>query len=246
MLGDFYKKSDQVIEAGLLGDPFTWSGEPDAVTFNDRSGKSGFNNATGPSCAPKIIDVEAGKTYRVRTIGATLISLVKVGIESHSDLQVIEADGTYTKAAAIDHMQVASGQRMSYLLKTMTESQLKKAGKRQFWIRYETRERPASITGYALLRYASTKHSYPAPPPPHRRRALAGEPTDALPATPPVKLPATTYDYLEYKLTPQDRKLRDSFPGLDQVTRTVKIQINQKLISGTYVDGKPNGTLVWV
>jgi len=40
-----------------------------------------------------VIDVEPGKTYRLRFIGATALTFASIAIEGHESLQVIEADG---------------------------------------------------------------------------------------------------------------------------------------------------------
>lgn len=39
-----------------------------------------------------VINVECGKTYRLRLIGGTALSFNSLAIEDHEDLQVIEAD----------------------------------------------------------------------------------------------------------------------------------------------------------
>ncbi|EQK99814.1 L-ascorbate oxidase [Ophiocordyceps sinensis CO18] len=234
MLSDYYAKEDRDIEAGLLADPFRWSGEPQAILVQGQSGKSGFDNATDPSCAPHIIDVEPARSYRLRSIGCTALSLVKMGIEDHAELEVIEADGAYTEPVTIDHMQTAPGQRFSYRLRTKSVEEIQRANKTQFWVRFESRERPVSIQGYALLRYRMSKCEEPEAP------------NGSLPDVSPVKLPETTSDYLEYKLQPESAATRSEFPRLSEVNRTVTIQINQKLTSGEYVDGKLNGSLVWV
>ncbi|KAF4976654.1 hypothetical protein FZEAL_6716 [Fusarium zealandicum] len=239
LVGDYYTAEDETIEAGLLADPFKWSGEPQAITVQGKSGKSGFDNATDCTCAPHVIDVEPGKRYRVRVIGATALSMVKLGIEDHEKLEVIEADGSYTQPVEIDHVQVSSGQRFSYLLSTKpaedvcTEEQggQESQKKSQFWIRYESRDRPKEITGYALLRYRCPQMEHLSSP---------------LPASEPLTLPNATSNYLEYALQPLSELEGHRFPRLSEVTRTVTIQINQVLTTGKYVNGTLNGTLVWV
>ncbi|KAG6000614.1 hypothetical protein E4U21_005287, partial [Claviceps maximensis] len=180
----------------------------------------------------------AGKTYRLRVIGATILSLVKVGIEDHAGaLHVMEADGADTQLVPVDHVQVASGQRFSFLLRTKTPSELLASNRTHFWIRYESRDRPKSIAGYALLRYVDSGNGN-------------GNGNDALlpaslPASSPVVLPNETISYLEYQLHPLLESEKADFPPLSEVTRTVYIQVNQKLETGNYVNGTLNGTLVW-
>ena len=42
VFADWYMKSDEEVETGLTSIPFKWSGEPNALIFNDRTGN--------PSC----------------------------------------------------------------------------------------------------------------------------------------------------------------------------------------------------
>ena len=205
-LGDFYRRSDQNITTGLLANPFVWSGETNGIVVNGQTGTAD-SNATDPSCAPHIISVDPGKTYRIRFIGGTAISLVTLGIEGHGALPIIEADGQYTQEYTTDHLQVASGSRFSVLLQTKTAEQLQADGKSQYWIQFENRERPANVTAYAILSYKipSTPTSTP-----------------KLPSKKPLTLPTKVYDWLEYALQPLDPSF-DPFPTTDQVTRTVYI-----------------------
>lgn len=234
LMADHYSKDDHTMEKGLLSDPFKWTGEPDAVTLQGQSGNRGFGDASDNTCAPHVIYVEPCKRYRVRAIGATILSLVKIGIEDHSSLKTIEADGLYTTPVPVDHIQVASGQRFSFLLETKTAEEICSTGQSQFWIRYESRERPKSISGYALLKYQSLPCAQQDSLPP------------SLPETVPLDLPQATNDYLEYALEPASADVRRRFPRLSEVTRTVTIQVNQKLTTGEYINGSLNGSLEWV
>lgn len=227
-LGDFYLDDDETVEEGLLADPFQWSGEPQAITINGRSGSHSFGNATGETCKPYIIDVEPDKTYRIRVVGRSVLSLIKVGIEDHTSLDVIEADGEYTRPATIDHIQAAPGQRFSYLLRTKSKKEIKKDGKNTFWVRLESRDRPEEITGYAILRY---------------KGAGDVELPKTLPAESPVELPKKTNDYLEDVLEPLCDDVREKFPTLNEVTRQVTIQINQQ---GIFNNGSFTSPVTWV
>lgn len=224
LLADFYQKNDSVVQAGLLADPFVWSGESNALVVNGQTGTSGFDNASDASCAPYKITVQPGKTYRMRFIGGTAISLVTLGIEGHEDLTIIEADAAYTKDYITDHLQIASGQRFSLLFKARTLDELQAAGgKTNFWIRLENRERPADISGYALLSY-------------DMGNAESTNTTSlALPDKSPVALPQKVYDWLEYALRPLN-EYANAFPA--QSTRTITItmrQIGAQNSSGAFV-----------
>ncbi|RMZ67932.1 L-ascorbate oxidase [Pyrenophora seminiperda CCB06] len=213
---DYYNKSDETIEKGLTGIPFVWSGETNAVLLNGVGVAIGRQAGQG-DCKLPVIDVEPGKTYRFRFIGATAISIVKLGIEGHSKLDVIEADGSYTQPYTIDHMQVSTGQRLDALLKTKSASELD--SKTDYVIQFETRDRPTTYTGFAILRYPGS-----------------GPKTTTAPTVHPLQLSNTTYDYLEYALQPLHP---NNFPKASEVTRRVHVTMAQILDSLTIwqVDG---------
>lgn len=60
----------------------------------------------------------------MRFIGATVTSLITLGIEGHSNLTIIEADGSYSKPFTTDHLQFATGQRFSLLFKAKSLAEL--------------------------------------------------------------------------------------------------------------------------
>jgi L-ascorbate oxidase len=223
MLGDYYNKTDAQVSTELLASPFVWAGETLALLLNGQSGTSGFNNATDASCAPLNIEVEPDKDYRIRFIGGTAISLVTLGIEDHSNLTIIEADGGDTKPFTSDHLQVAPGQRFSLLFRTKSAEELAAYNKTSFWIRFENRERPANVSGYALLSYSTKSASLP----------------QSLPVSPPVTLPLVVYDWLEYSLEPYNSS-EDVFPP--KSTRTVTIETHQV---GSYINKTFETTLEW-
>lgn len=214
---DYYNKTDETIESGLLANPFVWSGETNAILINGQSGTAQSSNASGSSCLPHVINVEADKTYRMRFIGLQAISLVTLGFEDHDDLTVIEADGHFTKKASTEHLQITPGQRFSLLFKTKSTSELKYLNKTRFWVQYENRDRPAARSGYAIL-------SYDIP-------TVKNDTTIELPKSKPLTLPQNVTEWLEYKLTPLDNQPND-FPPASTVSRTVIITVQQK-VDGT-------------
>lgn len=224
---DYFPKNDSTIFKGLVANPFKWSGEPEAISINGFSGNSSFSNATDATCTPHVINVSPGTTYRWRFISATALSLVTLGIEGHKNLTIIEADGEYTKPWSTDHLQLGSGQRFSVLFKTKTQAELDAANKTSFWIRYESRDRPTNVTGYALLQYNVSGSTRPS----------------LLPATPPITLPTNVTRWAEYAL--EALHPQEEFPKLSEVTRTVYITMQQQIRVGSYVNGTINGTLQW-
>jgi len=87
---DVFNKTNEVIEKGLVSTPLVWSGEAAGILVNGDGG--GTNNGTVCNGSIMSIEVEAGKTYRFRFVGATALSFVQIGIEGHN-FTVIEADG---------------------------------------------------------------------------------------------------------------------------------------------------------
>ncbi|KAF4556606.1 Multicopper oxidase-like protein 9 [Elsinoe fawcettii] len=229
VVGTYFNKDDATIEDQLTGNPVEWSGEANAILINGKSGSAGPGN--GSTCSPHIIEVVPGKQYRLRVIGASALPIVKAVIEGHSNLTVIEADGEYTQKATIDHIQVAPGQRFSYLLRTKSAAQIQKLGRTTFWIRYESRDRPTVTAGYALLRYKLPNKALETP--------------SSLPNTSPVQVPNITYNYLENTLSSHDQAQRAAFPKLAQVTRTVYLNMALTVRVGNWDGLKPNGSADW-
>jgi L-ascorbate oxidase len=204
---DFYQKSDDQIEQGLTAIPFVWSGEVDSVLINGVGATRNASIGQG-DCQLPVIDVEPGKIYRVRFVGAVAISLVSLAFEGHSDLEIIAADGHYTKPYPIDHIQLASGQRFDALLRTKTVAELAASNKTDYYIQFETKQRPQVFTGFGILRYPSTQGYHVTTPP----------------MTNPLVLSNNTFDYLEYALEPLEP---NNFPKASEVTRHIHINNSQ-------------------
>ncbi|KAF2157040.1 multicopper oxidase [Myriangium duriaei CBS 260.36] len=230
-LGNYFAQTDSVVEAGLLASPFVWTGEAKAITVNGKSGTQSFSNSS--TCThPHVIDVEPGRRFRLRVIGACAMTTVKMVIEGHSNLTVIEADGQYTQPTTIDHIQVAPGQRFSYTIEGKTLEELVKLGKTEFWIRYESRDRPSVTSGYALLRYRCG-------------RDAADLSALTLPTVSPVTVGNQTNNYLEYALQPLSESSKKHFPKLSEVTRTVYLSMQQVASMGVFSNGTLNGFVSW-
>ncbi|KAK5026600.1 hypothetical protein LTS07_007534 [Exophiala sideris] len=227
LIQDYFYENDTAIEKGLVADPFKWSGEPYSIQINGLSGNSSFTNASDASCTPYVINVTPGSTSRLRFISGTSLSLVTLGIEDHENLTIIEADGEYTKPWSTDHLQLGSGQRFSVLFTAKSQAELEALNKTSFWVRYESRDRPTNVTGYALLQYHTTGSSLPSD----------------LPSKSPVTLPQDVDSWAEYSL--EALKPLEVFPTLAEVTRTVYTTMQQVILVGSYENGTINGTLQW-
>ena len=203
-LSDYFNETDSAIEAGLVATPFVWSGETNAVLING-VGVSIGETAGKNGCELPVISVEAGKTYRMRFIGATALSMVQLGIIDHDNFTIVGADGQYTKPHCEGFMQVSTGQRFEVIFKAKTQEELD--GKTDYLIQFETKDRPTVYYRYGVLRYAG------------------GTPSITMgPLEPPIALSNATYNWLEYALEPLKP---NGFPSADEVTRRVVIYDRQ-------------------
>ncbi|KAK5169184.1 uncharacterized protein LTR77_006493 [Saxophila tyrrhenica] len=206
-LSDYFNKTDTAIERGLVADPFVWSGETNAVLINGVGVPIGEEAGKDGCCRLPVLHVEAGKAYRMRFIGATALSMVQLAFEDHENLTIINADGHYTKPHSERFMQVSTGQRFDVLFQAKTHAEL--AGKNDYLIQFETKDRPSVYTGYGVLRYGGGK-----------KIITRG------PDKPPMSLPSATYAWLEYALEPLEP---NNFPTSDDVTRQLTIYDRQVL-----------------
>lgn len=90
---DLFDRTDDKIIAGMLlpAAEYVWSGKTTSILVNAKGGGSANGTACNSSLA--VIDVEPGKTYRLRFIASTALNLVTLAFEGHSHLNVIEVDG---------------------------------------------------------------------------------------------------------------------------------------------------------
>ncbi|KAG0142157.1 hypothetical protein CROQUDRAFT_110037 [Cronartium quercuum f. sp. fusiforme G11] len=158
VMSDYYHAVDAEIETGLSSAPFKWPGEAQSLLINGNA-LGACNSSTSKygcvsTCHHHTISVKPDQTYLVRVIGITFLSYLYFAFEDHPDLQVVAVDGGYVKAVPTSHIEIHSGQRYSFLLKTKTQAELDKlGGKREFWARVESRWRPARVSGAFVLRY---------------------------------------------------------------------------------------------
>ncbi|KAL5338357.1 Cupredoxin [Aspergillus crustosus] len=205
LIADYFNETDAQIEAGLVSTNFTWSGETDGILVNGHGRQA--SNQPG-SCRLADIALEAGKTYRLRLIGGTALSLVSIAFEGH-DVSIIEADGHYTKPYKTDFLQIGSGQRYSVLLKAKSKAELAKAHKRQFYIQITTLERPAVLTNFAVLSYTAKPDLKTVPP------------------RPPLPVASAVQGWLDYELQPLHPD--HDFPRAEEVTRRIVIDVHQNV-----------------
>ena len=99
-LQDVFEETEATIEAGLLDTPLVYQGDQTMVLIN---GKGGGLTNNGAVCNEtlSVINVECGKTYRLRLIGGTALSFDSIAIEGHENLEVIEADGYFSSSLTL-------------------------------------------------------------------------------------------------------------------------------------------------
>ncbi|KAI9893126.1 MAG: hypothetical protein M1814_000674 [Vezdaea aestivalis] len=221
LIADQFNRSDADITQGLLSNPFKWSGEVSNVVVN---GLSAIPNTTqgNSSCSLAKIRIDYNKTYRLRMISAAVLSFVVLGFSDHSNMSIIEADGSYTQEHSTEFLEIGGGQRYSVLwhsLYQVTVEANRAKNITKYYMQYKTLDRPEVFQSYAIFEYPDSKAnsalpSYDAPPP-----------------VPPLTLPNTsTIDYPLRPLTPTPH-----YPKLSEVTRRVTIKVQQVV----------NGTVVW-
>ncbi|KAL9619040.1 MAG: hypothetical protein Q9160_006295 [Pyrenula sp. 1 TL-2023] len=228
-LTELYNKTDDMI-VERLSEPLStvaWTGEAGTFLVNGKSYAPLDADQTqtpqpwtqpNPSlmtdCGPEVIEVEPGKTYRMRMIGAMALNLVNIGFQDHTNITVIAADASYVQPAETDRIQLGSGQRFDLLLQTKTESELQSLGKSLFWIQIDTRYRPINSTAYALLSYKTITNT------PSLNHTIPSSP----PSTPPLSVPTDFQSWLEYTLSPLTPS---SFPPSTSVSRHVYLSSAQ-------------------
>ncbi|PTB45270.1 multicopper oxidase [Trichoderma asperellum CBS 433.97] len=212
---ELFYETDNEVSAGLKESPFKWSGEAGGILVNGGT-ISSYHVLDPASAKLTVIDVEPGKSYRFRFIGAMSLSYVALAFEDHPDLKVIEVDGGYTKPYSTPLLQIGTGQRFSTLFRAKTCAELQRLGKLDFYLQLEPRDRPNYIVSYAVLRYRNTC-------------GIGGNAhvsTTSVPWRRPINLPPTIEGFLDYKLEPL---YPNDFPSAAEVTRRVHIYTQQQV-----------------
>ncbi|KAI0913103.1 Cupredoxin [Ustulina deusta] len=217
---ELFNQTDKEIEEDLVATPIRWPGEAQSWLINGK-GISNYGIVDPSSVLLDVIEVEPSKTYRFRHIGAMSLGYASFAFENHTNLEVIEADGHYTKPYPVEFLQMGSGQRFSTLLETKTCAELQAFGKLDYYLQIESRDREEVVTNYAILRYDGGKCS---------NSSLSHVPTNSNPPTPPIYLPPTVDGYLDYVLGPLEP---NDFPTAAEVTRRVVINV-QQVVDGWY------------
>jgi L-ascorbate oxidase len=92
LIQEVYPDTDEFIEAALLATPMAYEKAQTMVLVNGLGAGSTDPN-TPCNGSLTIINVDPGKTYRMRVIGGTAVSINTIAFEGHDSLDIIEADG---------------------------------------------------------------------------------------------------------------------------------------------------------
>ncbi|KAK3375863.1 multicopper oxidase-domain-containing protein [Lasiosphaeria ovina] len=173
------------------------------------------------ACTLPVIDVDPGKTYRFRFVGATGLSYLSVALQDHTNLTIVQVDGgEYNAPVSTDHIQLGTGQRFDVMFKTKTMEELAADGnKTTFFIQFQTLDRPTNYVGYGVLRYSTSS---------------------PVPASPSGQLIATPTDisgWMEYTFQPLYPD-RNQAPTAAEVTRRITIDAEMKIDDAS-------GRMVW-
>lgn len=215
---EHYKQDDETFVNGLLAVPLNFGGEVVALMLNGGgvaiNHTANENGGDDESCQLPVIEVDPGKTYRFRFIGATSLAHTIIKFEDHENLTIMAVDGgQYTQPTEVERMQIGSGQRFDVLFKAKTLEELQSLGKTDFFFQFETRDRPAIYQGYGVLRYVTDSPA---------------QDTPSAPTSPIFDLPDATYTWLEEPDTVLQPLYPDpSFPSLSEVTRRITINASQ-------------------
>ncbi|KFY22306.1 hypothetical protein V493_06685 [Pseudogymnoascus sp. VKM F-4281 (FW-2241)] len=221
---DVFKQNDSYILEGLSATPQRYDGDQAMVLIN---GKGGGVHDKGIVCNEplSVINVEPGRTYRFRVVGASAISFETFGIEGHNDLELIEADGGYIEKYNTSFIQVAAGQRFSFLFHAKQNPE-----KQRYYVQLETRDHGNRCHSYAVINYGDQSLDAAGVP------AKYYPPVDSV-----ITLPEMDHEFLEYQLRPLENNYSDpvyssdDFPTADEVTRRINVTIHLAYVAPNVV-----------
>lgn len=113
LIGDWHIKSHKVLRKQI--ETGVGLGDPDGILF-DGLGPYRYDNALVPSgIAYQIINVEPGKTYRLRVHNVGISTSLNFRIQNHN-LLLVETEGSYTVQQNYTNMDIHVGQSYSFLV----------------------------------------------------------------------------------------------------------------------------------
>ncbi|XP_027110489.1 monocopper oxidase-like protein SKS1 [Coffea eugenioides] len=164
MIGDWYTQNHTALREAL--DNGKQLGMPDGVIINGK-GPYRYNNTLVPDGIDyETINVDPGKTYRVRVHNVGVSTCLNFRIQSHN-LLLAETEGYYTSQQNYTSMDIHVGQSFSFLV-TMDQN-----ASSDYYIvasaRFVNQTVWQRVTGVAILHYSNSKGkaSGPLPDPPN-------------------------------------------------------------------------------
>jgi len=140
---------------GLDSNPFIWIGNAQTFLINGGGVYAPClgDDTDGLSCADncsldnyiKSIEVEAGKTYRLRIISGTELIGVNFAIYGHK-MTVVEVEGTIVQPYEVENLDIMPAQRYSVLITANQEPG-------NYWATTSVRYRNSAPTGYLNIKY---------------------------------------------------------------------------------------------
>jgi len=143
------QKDDRTLVEGLRQQQFKWVGDPQTLLLNGRGcALSNWTACQEAGVEPAYLDVEPGKTYRLRLINGGAMQFMTATVEGHN-VTVVEMDGRYVEPFQVRDVDVNTGNRVSVLLEAKGQT----SG--SYWVHVQTKFRDTLIHGYAVLRYSN-------------------------------------------------------------------------------------------
>jgi len=164
-LQDWYHTTSTNQRIGLDSEPFVWVGNPDTLLINGKGAFAGcavegatlcLDTCNDTAALLERIEVEEGKTYRLRIINSGQLLPVNFAIAGHN-LTIIEADGTLVEPVTVSNIDISPGQRYSVLLEATSPSNAT-----DYWIQTIARGREVEPQGLAVLTYGTDNTTLPA------------------------------------------------------------------------------------
>lgn len=155
MISEFWHRTNTDFEDYLLGPNFAGIPEADSVLINGKTVYNPANRSASGCEGYSVISVPAGKTTRLRVIGAQEFRTFGFAIAGHN-LTIIEVDGDLVQPFEVSFLEVSPGQRFSVLLHTTKPA----ADYAITLVRRWAEGIAPETNGAAILHYESDNHDY--------------------------------------------------------------------------------------
>ncbi|XP_023753275.1 monocopper oxidase-like protein SKS1 [Lactuca sativa] len=162
-IGDWYTRNHKELRASL--DAGKELGMPDGVLINGK-GPFQYNSSVPDGIEHETLNVDPGKTYRIRVVNVGISTCLNFRIQSHT-LVLAETEGHYTSQQNYSSLDIHVGQSYSFLV-TMDQN-----GTSDYYVvasaRFVNQSEWNQVTGVAILHYSNSKSraAGPLPDPPN-------------------------------------------------------------------------------